>query len=383
MTERNDDYQYRERQIDNMADRALLPGTGRISGYASCFLGIISFFGALCFKYPEYLTTRELREVYNPYVLQDVLKWAMWTALALGVYTFIQGRRRRLGAIGIGGTLLAFALGGYTISPRAVTPTEVSLGLDWFVLDLMISAAVFVCIEKIWPKYKEQAVLRPEWRTDLIYFGVNHLLIAILLLAANGFAPKFFSWAINSDVRGFMHSMPIWGQALVMALCADFVLYWSHRFFHEVPALWKFHAVHHCTEHMDWLAGSRNHPVQMFVDRCAAMVPLYLLGGQKEALDLYVTLAAFQAVFVHANVGIPFGPLKYVIATPQFHHWHHSSEKPAIDTNYAVHFPLFDYLFGTAHMPDENWPAEYGTTKRLPRTFWPQLLYPFRKSEPE
>ena len=287
-----------------MSERALLPGTGRISGYASCFLGVISFFGALCFKYPEYLTTKELREVYNPYVLQDVLKWAMWTALALGVYTFIQGRRRRLGAIGIGGTLLAFAFGGYTISPsrdanrslaraRLVCARPDDLG------------HVFVCIEKIWPKYKEQAVLRPEWRTDLIYFGVNHLLIAILLLAANGFA-QFFSWAVNGDVRGFMHSMPIWGQALVMALCADFVLYWSHRFFTKCPCCGSscsasLHRAHGLA------GGLRNHPVQMFVDRCAAMVPLYLLDGQKEALDL-CNSGRFRAVFLQTWV-FPSGRL--------------------------------------------------------------------------
>jgi lathosterol oxidase len=90
-----------------------------------------------------------------------------------------------------------------------------------------------------------------------------------------------------------------------------------------------------------------------------------------------VLFAAAQAVFVHANVRVKFGPLKYLFTTPQFHHWHHSSDKPAIDTNYAVHLPLFDKLFGTFHMPDEHWPIEYGTTKRLPRGFAGQLAYPF------
>ena len=127
------------------------------------------------------------------------------------------------------------------------------------------------------------------------------------------------------------------------------------------------------------MAGSRNHVIQMFVDRCLAMVPLYLLGTSKEALDIYVSFAAFQAVYVHSNVNIPVGPLKYIFCTPQYHHWHHSSERPAIDTNYAVHLPLFDRLFGTYHMPAEHWPAEYGTVNRLPRTFLGQLFYPFRK----
>ena len=131
------------------------------------------------------------------------------------------------------------------------------------------------------------------------------------------------------------------------------------------------------------MAGSRNHVIQMFVDRCLAMIPLYLLGASKEALDIYVAIAAFQAVYVHANVHIPVGPLKYVFCTPQYHHWHHSSEEPAIDTNYAVHLPLYDMIFGTYHMPDDKWPAHYGTIRRLPRTFLTQLAYPFRKQDNE
>jgi len=110
------------------------------------------------------------------------------------------------------------------------------------------------------------------------------------------------------------------------------------------------------------------------------MIPLYLLGPDKAALDMYVVVAALQAVFTHANVGIPTGPLKYLFVTPQYHHWHHSRDKPAIDTNYSVHFPLFDRLFGTYHMPEMHWPVAYGTVTRLPRTFFAQLVYPWKRS---
>ena len=106
------------------------------------------------------------------------------------------------------------------------------------------------------------------------------------------------------------------------------------------------------------------------------MVPLYLLGADPTALNIYVTFAALQAVMIHCNTSLPFGPLKYVFVTPQFHHWHHSSEKPAIDTNYSAHTVLFDRIFGTYHLPKKHWPAHYGTTVRLPRTIIKQTLYP-------
>jgi lathosterol oxidase len=237
---------------------------------------------------------------------------------------------------------------------------------------------IFTFLEKIVPKYKEQAVLRPEWQLDLVYFCFNHLMIAFLLLIANYFVVTVFGWAASDSLQDSLQSMPVIIQVILLIICADFVLYWSHRLFHEVPRLWKIHAVHHSVEYMDWLAGSRNHIIQTIVDRSIAMIPLYVLGPDKAALDIYVTFAALQAVIVHANVSIPFGPLKYLIVTPQYHHWHHSTDKPAIDTNYAVHLPLFDKLFATYHMPIEHWPAEYGTTKRLPRTFLKQLLYPFQ-----
>ena len=107
------------------------------------------------------------------------------------------------------------------------------------------------------------------------------------------------------------------------------------------------------------------------------MIPLYLLGADEQALNIYVTFAALQAVLIHTNVQLPFGIFKYIFVTPQFHHWHHSSEKPAIDTNYSAHTVIFDWLFNTYHMPDEHWPADLGTTKRLPRTFIGQTLHPF------
>lgn len=108
------------------------------------------------------------------------------------------------------------------------------------------------------------------------------------------------------------------------------------------------------------------------------MLALYMVGADKAALDIYVSIAAIQAIVIHCNLGFSWGPLKYLIVTPQYHHWHHSSEKPALDTNYSAHTPLFDRLFGTYHMPVEHWPAQYGTTNRMPRSFFGQLVYPFR-----
>ncbi len=354
-------------------------GSGAISGYVSVFLGVLSFLAVLCYQFPSYLTTADLRAAYDAEFLRKVLMVCMWFSLGFGLLTFILRKKKRLGAIGVLFTLAAFAMGGYRVETGPLIDAPLSLGLDWLILALLVSVVICVFLEKVFPKYREQVIFRPEWQLDMVYFVVNHLLITVLLLISNYFVVSVFGWAINASFQAWVQALPTWVQVILLIVCADFVLYWTHRFFHEKPRLWKFHAVHHSVEHMDWLAGSRNHLVQTFADRCLVMVPLYLLGTDKAALDIYVSFAAIQAVLIHANFGVPFGPLKYLLVTPQFHHWHHSSQKPAIDTNYSVHTPLFDRLFGTYHMPDKHWPAHYGTTKPLPRSFWGQLWYPFKK----
>ena len=372
-------YRYGPRIIGDMSARALRAGDGRISGALSSVLGLGSLLGVLCFRFPEYLTTPELREVYDPEWIRIVLKLSMWAALVAGLWSLVRRKRRPSALVGVVGVTLAWALGGYGVESRPVQPSPVFAGVDWMLLDLLGSAFLFILIEKIRPKYSDQVIFRPDWRMDLWYFALNHLFVGVFFFIGNSFAPLVFGWATHDDVQAWMQSTPLWVQVPILVLVADLVQYWVHRMFHEVPALWHFHAVHHCTEHMDWLAGSRTHVFQTIVDRSLVMVPLYLLGPSLDALNLYVAIAAFQAVFVHANFGGSFGPLRFLVVTPQFHHWHHAKDDPAIDTNYAVHTPVYDLLFGSFHLPKDHWPKEYGTVSPLPKTFLGQLAYPFRR----
>lgn len=373
-------YEYKPRNVGDMSERSFRFGEGRISGYLSVGLGALSVLAVLCYRFPTYLTTRELRAVYDPDALRRVLMAAIWASLGLAVVSFVLARNKRPAALGALLTLSAVGLGGHSVETGSFRDLPLAAGLDFLVLDLLFTGAAFVLVEKLFPKYREQAILRPEWQLDLVYFGLNHLLVGLFLLSANRAAPLLFGWATNAGVQAFVSGLPLPVQVLLLVAAADLAQYACHRAFHEVPWLWRFHAVHHSTEHLDWLAGSRQHFVDALVTRSVTMIPLYLLGPERAALDSYVVFAAVQTVFIHSNVGFRFGPLRYLVATPQFHHWHHASDRPAIDTNYAVHLPLWDKLFGTFHLPAEHWPAEYGTVSRLPRTLLAQLTYPFRRA---
>jgi len=95
-------------------------------------------------------------------------------------------------------------------------------------------------------------------------------------------------------------------------------------------------------------------------------------------IDAYIVIVGFQAVFNHANVSVRLGPLRYVIVTPNFHHWHHSQDDEAIDKNYAAHFAFLDHLFGTAVQSDRKWPEQYGVVgDYVPNGFLKQLAFPF------
>jgi sterol desaturase/sphingolipid hydroxylase (fatty acid hydroxylase superfamily) len=153
--------------------------------------------------------------------------------------------------------------------------------------------------------------------------------------------------------------LPFLVQFLAVLLVADLTQYWVHRSFHRVPWLWRLHRVHHTVEEMDWLAGSRLHLVDAVVTRATSYVPIYVLGFDERAVVADVAWVVVQATFIHANVRWELRPVRRVLATPAFHHWHHAAEPEAVDTNFAVHLPVIDRLFGTYYLPD-RWPAAYG-----------------------
>jgi sterol desaturase/sphingolipid hydroxylase (fatty acid hydroxylase superfamily) len=250
--------------------------------------------------------------------------------------------------------------------------------MDWFILDLLGSTLVFVLIEKLFPLYKGQPVFRVEWQTDLTHFVVNHFLVGLTLLIVNYLVHRVFGWALYAPLQAWIQALPFLAELFLCLLAADLVQYWTHRAYHEVPLLWRFHAVHHSTRVLDWMAGSRLHLLEVVVTRVSILGVLFVLGFEKAVMDAYIVIVGFQAVFNHANVSLPWGPLKYVLVTPDFHHWHHSSDRAALDRNYAAHFSFLDYLFGTAVRSDRRFPEKYGVLgDYMPEGFIRQQLFPF------
>ncbi len=354
-------------------------GHGMVTGVIALGLAILCFLGVLAFHFPEYLTTPELRKSYNVDIIRKIMLGALVVAGSLSLFNIIRGRSRWLAAAAFVTVAATVLFGAHSVPVNPNFPDHTPyIGLDWFILDLLGSTLIFVFIEKLFALRKTQPVFRPEWQTDMHHFIVNHMVVGFVLLATNLLVHRLFGWAANDGIRGWVAGLNFWVALLLIVLVADLVQYWTHRGYHEVPVLWRLHAVHHSVKSMDWLAGSRQHFLELLITRTLVLAPIYVLGFSKEVIDAYIVVVGFQAVFNHANVSVRLGPLRYIIVTPNFHHWHHSQDDEAIDKNYAAHFAFIDYLFGTAVKADRKWPDQYGVVgDYVPNGFWKQVKFPF------
>lgn len=246
---------------------------------------------------------------------------------------------------------------------------------------LLICALIFVPLERLLALRTQQKIFRKGLGTDVIYALVNgaFLKICIFLMAAGAMGVS--ASLIPEKVAMTVNGQATWLQVTEIIILADLGVYASHRAFHAIPALWRFHAIHHGIEELDWMVAFRAHPVDQIVTKAVSLLPVFFLGFSLEAITVYLIIASGHALLLHANVRVNFGPLRWVIASPQFHHWHHADQRDAYDKNFASHLALIDALFGTFHIPGSKMPEKYGVDEPIPTDYIGQHSYPFVRRE--
>jgi len=231
---------------------------------------------------------------------------------------------------------------------------------------------------------------RPWWRKpDLVtdvcywflipvitrYFRIGMLIAGAAVLFGITTADGLIAFYQNG--HGPLARLPLAAQMLVFAVGEDLILYWTHRLFHGAR-LWKYHAVHHSSEDLEWISAARFHPVNLFFGAVVADVVLLLAGISPNVFVVLGPVTIAHSAFVHANLDWTLGPLKYVIATPVFHRWHHTAVDRGGEKNFAATFPILDVIFGTFYMPAGELPDHYGIADRdFPDSFGAQLVRPF------
>jgi sterol desaturase/sphingolipid hydroxylase (fatty acid hydroxylase superfamily) len=211
----------------------------------------------------------------------------------------------------------------------------------------------------------------------LIYFFLNGLLIKFGLLGVMMATIFAASRLVPPSLQAWVGGLPQWVQIPAAMFLANLGFYWTHRILHAVPWLWRFYEIHHSIEEVDWLAGARVHPVDQILTKGVSLLPVVALGFSELAIGVFALLYHWQSVLIHSNLRIKFGPLRLLLASPEFHHWHHSNDREARDRNFAGQLPFLDAVFGALHMPVGRMPASYGLDRPMPQRYAFQLLYPF------
>jgi sterol desaturase/sphingolipid hydroxylase (fatty acid hydroxylase superfamily) len=357
-------------------------GSGWISGVLALAMAVVGLGTVLCLTFPDFLTIPDARAKYDVPLIRVILQLVLIAGFLMGVVSIVLRQQKVIGLTALSLILAATLLGGSQAARRENAGSELYLGLDWFLLNLIFTGILFVPLERLLGK-REQPIFRTDWREDLFYFLVSSLFVqslSFLSLAPSMAILQHTDWG---SLRAWIGSQPLLLQFFEIMFLTDLVQYWVHRTFHRVPWLWKFHAVHHSAQVMDWLAGSRMHFVEIVCLRGCTIVPMYILGFAPPAMYAYIFFVYVFSTVVHSNLRPDFRWLQNWFVTPRYHHWHHGIEREAIDVNFAVHFPLFDRLFGTHYMPaDGSWPAGYGIKDHpVPRGYLRQFLYPFSRAK--
>jgi sterol desaturase/sphingolipid hydroxylase (fatty acid hydroxylase superfamily) len=285
-------------------------------------------------------------------------------------------------------TLVRLAADGRLALQWEQLPLQVLQSVTAFALAFLAVALVFIPLESLAGATPSRARRRPATVTDTIFWFFTPVVtkpiskaatIVIPALIGASVDPSLLRWA--DGLQGFWARQPLWLSFVAMLVINDLSGYWTHRLFHT-RWLWRFHAPHHSSEQVTWLSSVRVHPLNDLVMRLCRVTPLLALGFPLPAVGLLASLLSLSSLVQHANLGWSLGPLRYVIATPMYHRWHHTCEDEGLDKNFADLLPLCDLLFGTFYLPKAAAPSRFGLRgDRVPDDFWGQLAYPFARRD--
>jgi sterol desaturase/sphingolipid hydroxylase (fatty acid hydroxylase superfamily) len=351
-------------------------GTGWWSGILASFFGFLALGGVLCLHFPQFLTSAEFRPFYSLHAIRLLIQFLIVAAVAFGVISSLLRKKKTLALTGMLLAIAATAWGGSNVRVNGSQLNGITIGMDWFLLDLLLMALIYVPLERIWPRYPEQGTFRKGWIQDVVYFMSTHLPIQILSFLVLLPATQATKYLGVPALQALIARMPWILQFCLAVVVADVAEYFIHLALHKVPFLWRFHSIHHSSKALDWIAGSRSHFVDDTLVRGFILVPL-MLGFSQSIILAYLVFVTLHATWTHCNFGPNAKWLEKFLVMPRYHHWHHSSQKEGIDKNFAIHFPWIDRIFGTYYYPDK-WPEVYGLDgEEISPSFLGQTIEPF------
>ena len=235
-------------------------------------------------------------------------------------------------------------------------------------------AVLFIIAERIWPYTKGQKVLREGFFDDLALYTIAQSYILGIFIFT--YIINFIDASTGLSRLQLFKDVPIWIQLLFFLVTHDLYIYWMHRWQHSNKYLWRIHEAHHSPKKVDWLSGSRSHALEILINQTIEFLPIVLLGSPPEVIAYKGVISAVWGMYIHSNINIRSGKLQRIINGPEMHRWHHSTGKGR-NRNFATKLAIWDWIFGTAFLPETK-PDEYGLKTFFPAHYFKQTLYAFR-----
>jgi sterol desaturase/sphingolipid hydroxylase (fatty acid hydroxylase superfamily) len=236
---------------------------------------------------------------------------------------------------------------------------------------------VYGALEHAFPARPARTFREPDFLTDTCFFLGQYLVFSVAALAllsrVHGLASAIMPLALPRSTL----SAPPWIVATAAVLLGDVLVYWFHRACHRFEFLWRFHAVHHSSERLDWLAAHREHPIDGMLTQLAQNLPAMLLGVPFEILAVLVAFRGAWSILIHSNVRLPLGPLRLLFGAPELHHFHHARVERTAH-NFGNLAPWLDLVFGTYHRPALDETYALGLRGTWPKSYLALLAEPFR-----
>jgi sterol desaturase/sphingolipid hydroxylase (fatty acid hydroxylase superfamily) len=246
---------------------------------------------------------------------------------------------------------------------------------------ILIFWIVFIIIlERLMPYRKGLPFFREGFWVDLVWYTLIQGYVLKIVIG---------NWIItplqnNLDVSHitFVKTMPVWGQVLFFLITHDFYIYWFHRWQHANKILWRTHEAHHSGKQVDFLEGSRSHSIEIIINQTVEFAPIVLLGADPSVIPIKALLDAVFGTFIHSNIDVKLGRLKYIFNSPELHLWHHANYQEVFHANFSTKFAVWDYLFKTVYDPPkkpENKDEKWGLYYDYPRDYFMQHFFAFKR----
>lgn len=241
---------------------------------------------------------------------------------------------------------------------------------------IIASAAVlFIILERIFPYNGGQKILRAGFLDDLALYTIAQSYILGILIF--NYVIYYIDHTTGISRLHLFATVPVWLQLVFFTITHDLYIYWMHRWQHKNKWLWRIHEAHHSPEKVDWLSGSRSHAIEILINQTVEFLPIVLLGSPPEVVAYKGVISALWGMYIHSNLNVHTGKLQKIINGPEMHRWHHTTGKGR-NRNFATKFAIWDWIFETAYLPENEKAQEYGLITSFPAHYFNQFVYAFR-----